>query len=67
MVRWALGASQSWVAQDGVWRDDMSLGDTTEWTRGRAIRLSSKEDGGDMERGRGWRAAKAAGEKLGSV
>jgi hypothetical protein len=55
--------SQSWEAQEGGLREDMSLGETTEWTRGRMDRGSSKAEGGDMERGRGWRAAKDAGEK----
>jgi len=30
VVRWGLGALKSWVAQDGVWSEDMSLGDTAE-------------------------------------
>jgi len=61
-VRRALGVSQSWLAQEGVCMD-ISLGETTEWTLGRIDRASSKEDGGDMDRGSGWRAAKAVGEK----
>ena len=81
------GESQSWVAQAGGWRADMSRGDMDiecELTRGLVskptidtdadelavdVELAAEieggdmADGGDIDLGRGWRAAKDAGEK----
>lgn len=47
--------SHSCVAQEGTCRET-SQGEITERTRGRIVVVSSKEDVGDKDRGRGWKS-----------